>query len=88
MTQSTIDLGDRKVKVTTIALGMMDRESAEVLRGKIDGKTYMKFELCAAPCGGSWNVWAQTDYDAPEAEILAFFLGFIASAWALDSQRV
>lgn len=64
---------------TTVNICLVsDRASAKPIREKLHGKTFMNFKVHVAPIGGSFNVFAQTTYDAPKDEILGMLLSVLA----------
>lgn len=48
--------------VHSIDIGYMDKEEADALHAKLDGKTYMKFEIIRAPSPGGTHVSAASLY--------------------------
>lgn len=69
-------------KITTIDLGSMSREEGNKLAEKLNGKTFMDFQIIVAPGGGQWFVSAQSFYDGDKEEILGMFLFLMASELA------
>lgn len=65
-----------------IKLTNVTRKDSPVLDrlNRVLGGTYMKFEITATPVGGSFDVFAETDYDASEEEVKDFILFVLASA--------
>ena len=59
-------------------INLTTRESASLLVELLNGKTYMDFKISLVPIGGSFDVIAETNYDAPEDEIKDMLLGFLA----------
>lgn len=76
--QTTTD----NTKITTIDLGNMQQEQGEKLAKRLNGKTYMDFQISIAPGGGSCAITAQTFYDDDKDEILGMFLFLMASELA------
>ena len=66
-------------KITTIDLGNMTREAGNKLAEKLNGQTYMNFEILVCPIGGSYAVMAQSFYDGTADEILGMFLFVMAT---------
>ncbi len=66
-------------KITTIKIGRMSRSSGKKLADKLNGKTYMDFEIIVAPAGGDCVISAQTSYDGDEEEILGMLLFTMAN---------
>ena len=66
-------------KITTISLGNMTKEAGQVLAAKLNGQTYMNFEILVCPNGGSWTILAQSFYDGTIDEILGMFLFLMAT---------
>jgi hypothetical protein len=56
------------------------QEDIDKIKAKLDGKTFMNFEVHAAPVGGCWNVFVQTTYDAPKNEILGMLISVLATS--------
>ena len=69
-------------KITTIDLGYMMREQGKKLAAKLNGKTYMDFEIIVAPAGGECAITAQSYYNGEADEILGMFLFLMASELA------
>ncbi len=64
-------------KLTTIELGnTISRE--EKLKKALNGKTFMKFEVVAAPYGGGLTLRVESRYDGDKDEILGMLLGVMA----------
>lgn len=61
-------------KLTTIWIGRMGHERALNLKARLDGQTFMLFEIILAPAGGELAVTARTTYDASADEILRMFI--------------
>jgi hypothetical protein len=69
-------------KLTTIDLGRMSKEQGDRLAKKLNGQTFMDFQIQVAPDGGEWGITAQTSYNASADEILGMFLYVMASELA------
>jgi len=69
-------------KITTISLGNMPKELGQNLVEKLNGQTYMNFEILVCPIGGSYAVMAQSFYDGTVDEILGMFLFVMATELA------
>lgn len=57
-----------------------DSPTIERLNRILHGKTYMNFNIVVCPAGGSFDVLAETNYDASEEEVRDFLLFVLASA--------
>lgn len=66
--------------ITTIEIAQMDEKRANRIKEKINGKTYMKFEVCDAPMPGGRFVSISTSYEAPKDEIVSMLLYVLATS--------
>lgn len=66
-----------QVKLTNVI--SQDSPAVYRLRRILHGKTYMNFRVLVCPIGGSFDVLAETDYDAPEEEVKDFLIFILAS---------
>lgn len=65
-----------RIKLTNVCHA--DSPTVDRLK-RILGRTYMQFRILVCPVGGSFDVLAETDYDAPEGEVKDFLLFALAS---------
>lgn len=65
-------------KVTSIQVGRGSKEWGERIKAKLDGTSYMDFEIIVAPDCGEFAVTAQTWYDAEPDEIMDMFVYLMA----------
>ena len=70
------------VKLTTINIGRMSKGEGDRLAQRLNGKTYMNFEVLVCPAGGECAISAQTMYDGSTEEIMGMFIFLIASELA------
>ena len=70
------------IKFTTISLGRMCKERGDKLAAKLNGKTFMNFEIIVAPAGGECAISAETTYDGTTDKILGMFLYLMATELA------
>lgn len=69
-------------KLTTINIGRMSKGEGDRLAQRLNGKTYMNFEILVCPAGGEWAISAQTTYeDSPDA-IMGMFVFLMAGELA------
>ena len=64
---------------TNIEIGNMDKAQADIVKEKINGKSYMDFRVICAPIGGSYRVSVETDYDGTPEEIQEMLFFIMAS---------
>ena len=69
-------------KLTTIRMGRGSKQWGDALAAKLDGKTYMRFEIAVCPAGGECAISAQTRYDGTADEILGMFVYLMATELA------
>lgn len=55
-------------------LGFFGEQTLRKIKEKMDGTTYMNFNVRWSNCAGNCNLIVTTDYDAPEQEVKNFFL--------------
>lgn len=67
------------VKVTTIDIGNTDKQRADIIKERLNGKSYMDFQVICAPHMGSYHVSVQTVYNATPDEIMGMLLFAIAT---------
>ena len=68
-------------KYTSIEIGMMSKEQGEQIKAKLEGKTYMNFRILVCPAGGSFEVFAETNYDGKKDDIIAVFVFLMATSF-------
>jgi len=68
-------------KYTSIEIGMMSKEQGEKIKEKLEGKTYMNFRILVCPSGGSFEVFAETNYDGKKDDILGAFIFLMATSF-------
>jgi hypothetical protein len=54
-------------------------QAANVIKA-LEGKSYMAFHVAVCPVGGSFDVVAETTYDAPEDEVRGMLFGLLCDA--------
>lgn len=73
----------RKVGEDTLTIidvgNMQNAADAERFKEKVQGQTYMNFDVVAAPMMGNFHMSVQTTYDGTEDEIMGMFVYLIAS---------
>lgn len=67
------------VTITTINIGNTDKQRADIIKERLNGKTYMDFQVICAPDMGSYHVSAQTVHNAPPDEIMGVLLFAVAT---------
>ena len=67
------------VNYTIIEIGNLDKKAADKLYEKINGKSYMNFEVIRAPCPGGFGVSVQSTYDAPRDQIIGMLFYCMAN---------
>ena len=70
------------VKITLIDIGRMSKEEGDRLAQRLNGKTYMNFEILVCPAGGECAISAQTMYDGSMEEIMGMFIFLMAGELA------
>ena len=65
--------------LTIINIGNTDKHRADIIKERLDGKTYMDFQVICAPYMGSYSISVQTMYDAPRDEIIGMLLYIVAT---------
>ncbi len=65
--------------LTIIDIGNTDKLQADIIKERLDGKTYMDFQVICAPDMGSYHVSVQTVYDATPEEIMGMLLYYLAT---------
>lgn len=65
--------------LTIIDIGNTDKLRADIIKERLDGKTYMDFQVICAPYMGSYHVSVQTVYDATPDEIMGMLLYNLAT---------
>ena len=61
-------------------LGYMSAEDAEKVEAALNGKTYMDFRVSKGISPSGMRVTLETDYDAPDVEILTLALHVLATS--------
>jgi hypothetical protein len=69
------DLG----RYTNIEIGNMDVAQAAIVKAKIQGRTYMDFQVICAPIGGSICVSVETQHDSTPEEIQGMLMFTMAT---------
>lgn len=67
------------VTLTTIEIGNTDKQRADIIKERLNGKTYMDFQVICAPYTGNYHVSVQTVYEATPDEIIGMLLFAIAT---------
>ena len=57
-------------------LGYFTERDIQRLAARLNGKTFMRFQMDCANCAGNCTLIVKTDYDAQADEIKQFFLSF------------
>ena len=70
------------IKLTTINIGRMSKREGDRLAQRLNGKTYMNFEILVCPAGGECAVSAQTTYDDNMDAIMGMFIFLMAGELA------
>lgn len=68
--------GDR---LTIIDIGNTDKQRADIIKERLDGQTYMDFQVICAPYMGSYHISVQTVHDATPDEIMGLLLFKLAT---------
>jgi len=55
------------------------KEWGDKLAARLNGKTFMDFEILVCPAGGEYAVSAQTTYDGTVDKILGMFIYLMAT---------
>jgi len=63
-------------------LGYFTERECRSLKHKLDGKTFMNFEIGWSNYAGNCTLVLKTDYQDSEEHIVNFFLGFVLSELA------
>lgn len=60
--------------ITTINIGNMDADQAEIVRKKLTGKTHMNFQVCCGIHPVGRDVSASTEHDGTREEIIEMLM--------------
>lgn len=64
--------------ITTIDIGNMEADQAEIVREKLTGKTYMNFQVCCGIHPGGRDVSVSTEHDGTREEIVEMLMYIMA----------
>jgi hypothetical protein len=67
-------------------LGYMSKSTCEKIKGIMDGKTYMDFEVSYSNYAGNCTLICSTTYEASESEIKNFFLSALIQNMVLSTK--
>jgi len=72
-----LELNDM-AKLTTISLGNLSEKQANIVKEKLNGKTYMNFQVCCGIIPCARHVTVSTEYDDTLEEIIEMLLFVMA----------
>lgn len=64
---------------TSIEIGNFGKEKASIIKEKINGKSYMNFQVICAPIGWEYHVSIETSYEDDPASIHGFLMYVMAT---------